>query len=445
MSSVLPPVTDPPLTAPADAGLGADKDTLAAVDAALSAAAAGAVVMASPYCATPTTLLAGLARRSREVPDIALASGMLLGDLPFLNDVISGRLKFSTWHVTGRGRDLAAAGALDYIPMRARDVVPYLRARVGVALARVTPPDAHGNVSLGPSASYTKAMLSAARLRIAEIDPALPRTYGADVTFPLSEFEHVVDSAAAIAVYQAGVPTDVSTAIAGHVIPLLRDGAALQLGIGAVPESIAHAISQSDVGDLRLVGMVSDPMVELADQGRISSQPQSILAVELLGTERIFSFAHENRRVEMLSSSSVHDVGWLGSHSHLVSVVSALAVDLSGQVASEQVGERLIAGIGGSVDFFEGAHLSAGGIRIVALPARTPGGGSRIQAQFPAGTPITIPRHSVDYVATEFGVAHLAGLSLDERAQALIALAAPEHRDSLQQAWSDKSKRWVTA
>ena len=444
MSSGLPPVAELPATARHDDSVSFGRDTLAAVDIAMQAVEAGAVVMASPYCATPTTLLAGLARRSRAVPNVALAAGMLLGELPFLADVMAGSLTFRTWHVTGRGRDLAAAGALDYIPLRARDVVPYLRTRVGVALARVTPPDARGNVSLGPSASYTKAMLSAARLRIAEIDPALPRTYGADVTFPLSDFDHVVDSATPIATYESGPPPAVSAAIAGHVVPLLRDGAALQLGIGAVPESIAHAISRSDVGDLRLVGMISDPMVELADQGRISTQPHSILAVELLGTDRVFSFAHENHRVEMLSSTSIHDVGWLGAQPHLISVVSALGVDLSGQTASEQVGERLIAGVGGSVDFFEGAHVSAGGIRIVALPARTPGGGSRIQVQFPAGTPVTIPRHSVDYVVTEFGVAQLAGQSLAERAHALVDVAAPEHREQLLDSWLQNSKRLDT-
>ena len=444
MSPTLPPAIAPPRIPPADDDIGG-KHLSVAIDAAMGAIQAGAVVMASPYCATPTTLLAGLARRSREVSDVVLLSGMLLGELPFLDDVLAGHLKFSTWHVTGRGRDLAAAGGLDYIPLRARDVVPYLRAKVEVALARVTPPDARGFVSLGPSASYTKAMLSAARTRIAEVDNTLPRTCGADVTFHISDFEYVVDSGTPIGVYESGVPSEVSTAIAGHVIPLLRDGAALQLGIGSVPEAIAHAISRSDVGDLRLIGMISDPMVELAHQGRISTQPHSILAVELLGTDRIFSFAHQNPRVEMLSSSSVHDVSWLGAQPHLVSVVSALGVDLSGQVASEQFGERLIAGVGGSVDFFEGAHVSPGGIRIIALPARTPGGGSRIQDQFPAGTPVTIPRHSVDYVVTEFGVAQLAGRSLDERARALIAIAAPEHQQSLLHTWLGTSHRWVAS
>lgn len=412
-----------------------DRGTLVSLRDAFQAVGSGASVMSSPYCSTPTTLLGGLAARSREVSGVALHAGMLLGDLPFHDDVLAGNLAFRTWHVSGQGRSLAAAGALDYMPMRARDVLSYLRARVGVALARVTPPDARGMVSLGPSASYTKAMLSAAQVRIAEVDPGLPRTFGADVTVPASVFDHMVESSQPAVTYVAKAPDAVSQAIATHIIPLLRDGMTLQLGIGAVPEAITHAISRSDVGDIRLVGMLTDHMVDLVDQGHVSSAPHAIQAVELLGTDRVFAFAHNNRRVEMMSSSSVHDTGWLGSQPQIVSICSALTVDLSGQAASEQIGGRVIAGVGGSVDFFEGAHLSPGGIRIVALASRTAKGESRICPALPEGTPVTLARHSVDYVATEYGIARLTGRSLEERARSLIALAAPEHRDSLTERW----------
>jgi acyl-CoA hydrolase len=284
-------------------------------------------------------------------------------------------------------------------------------------------------------------MLTAAQLRIAEVDRQLPRTYGDDVTVPASVFNHMVDSATSTSVYASEPPNQVSDAIAQHIIPMLRDGVTLQLGIGSVPEAIADAVSISDVGDLRLVGMFTDQMVKLADEGRLSLNRHAIQPVELLGTDRVFSFANENRRVEMISSASAHDIGWLGSHPQLISICSALTVDLTGQAASEQIKDRLIAGVGGSVDFFEGAHLSPGGARIVALASRTPKGDSRIMARLPPSTPVTLPRHSVDYVVTEYGAALLRGRSLDERAHALIEVAAPEHRDELIERWNTQKRK----
>ncbi len=409
-------------------------------DTALHSVGPGAVVAASPYCATPTTLLAALARRSRDLPDLVLCAGLLLGDAPYFDAVLTRHLTFRTWHVSETGRRLAAADALDYIPIRAGDVAAYLRSRVDVAVARVTPPDAHGVCSLGPSASYTKAMLAGAAVRLAEIDPELPWTYGADVTYPYAEFDHVVDAETPTSTYTSNAESAQLAAIASHVIRLLRDGVTLQLGIGGVSEAIAHALSRSDVGDLRVVGMVTDAVVDMAEQDRLATQSDAIQAVELLGSRRVFEFAHRNPAVEMFSSSTIHDVAWLATQPRLVSVCSALSVDLSGQVASEQIGGRLVAGVGGSADFFEGAHLSRGGIRVVALPATTPAGASRLRVEFAAGTPVTLPRHSVDYVVTEYGAAHLAGRSVRERAEALAAVAAPEHRQSLLAEWSTVSR-----
>ncbi len=398
---------------------------------AMKAVPAGSRVAASPYCSTPTTLLDALAVRANEVAGISLSAGLLLGDLGFLDSVVDGALSYRTWHLGGPSRQVSHLAGLDYVPLRARDVPGYLSSRVDVALARVTPPDAAGNCSLGPSASYTRAMLSSARIRIAEVDPHLPRTRGRDVTYPYSGFDIVVDSEQPMAMYPPSPSSPTAAAIAHHVVPILRDGVTLQLGIGKVPEEIAHALAHSDVRDLSLVGMMTDAMVDLAQHGRLTTRPNAIEAVELLGTRRVFDFAHDNEAILMHSSTVIHDATWLGTHPSLVSVCSALAVDLTGQVASEEIDGRMISGVGGSIDFFEGAHGSHGGLRVIALSATTPSGASRIVSMLPARTPVTVPRHSVDYVVTEFGVAHLAERSLRERAAALVAIAAPEFRTAL--------------
>ena len=405
-----------------------------AMSRAMEAIEAGSVVSASPYCATPTTLLRGLADRAERVPDIVLLAGLLLGEAPYVTQVQAGRLRFRTWHVSPEVRTLVGSGGIEYVPLRARAVADHLQGRADVALVRVTRPDARGNCSLGPSASYTRSLLRSARIRIAEIDPEMPRTLGADVTYPYHGFDHVIDADTPMCSYPGASPSAQSTAIAAHVASLITDGAVLQLGIGAVPDAVARALSVAPVRDLRIVGMLSDGSVAMIEAGRVASGPGALQVVELLGSDRLFRFAHENITVEMLSSHKVHDPAWLAAKPGLISVCSALEVDLSGQVASEEANGRLIAGIGGSVDFFEGAGLSPGGVRIIALPAVTAGGRSRVRASL-GPTPVTIGRHSVDYVVTEYGVARVAGLSVSERAEALLGVAAPEHRAILAEEW----------
>lgn len=398
---------------------------------AMRAVPAGARVVASPCCATPTTLLGGLAQRSSVVPGLRMSAGLLFGDAPYAEAVLTGRLGFRSWQLSATGRRLAAAGAVEYVPARARDVVEHLRSGVDVALVRVTPPDRYGTCSLGPSASYSKELLEHARVRIAEVDPSLPRTLGADVTVPCSLFDHVVDSESPMPTAAMAPPSETANAIAEHVVGLVRDGATLQLGIGAVPEAVARHIAESDVADLRLVGLLSDAVVPALRSGKVRTEPGAARAVELLGAGDIFEFAHENPAVTMMSSCYVHDPLWLAGQPRLLSVCSALEVDLSGQVASEQVAGRLVSGVGGSADFFEGAGLSAGGRRIVALASTTSSGRSRIRGELDPSTAVTLPRHSVDVVVTEYGAAELAGRSLAERAEALAWIAHPDHRDDL--------------
>lgn len=223
---------------------------------AMQAIGDGAHVWSSPYCATPTTLLGGLGERACDVSGTVLSAGLLLGDLPCLNEIRDGRIRFRSWHLSSAGRHLAADGAVDYVPARAHDVLAQLDAGVDVALVRATPSDALGNCSLGPSASYTKAMLEAAVVRIAEIDPTMPRTHGDDVTYSYADFDYVVDSQSPVITHPSVPTSDTAAAIAAHVAPLVRSGATLQIGIGAVPEAVVCELAGSDVSDLQLVGLL---------------------------------------------------------------------------------------------------------------------------------------------------------------------------------------------
>jgi 4-hydroxybutyrate CoA-transferase len=398
---------------------------------ALSRVPATARIVCSPGCSTPETLLDGLASRAQSRPGDTLHAGLLVGDLGFLTAVSAGNLGFETWHVAARARRLMDAGKLSYIPLRASDVATHLRGGFDACLVRVGPPDTSGYCSLGPSLTYTRRAMHASRTVIAEVDPTMPRTCG-DTLVRWDDFTAVVESAEPMPEYDSSAGP-VADRIAATVLTLLPERPTLQLGIGAIPEALARQLVTAGWTGLSFVGMVSDAIAELVEVGAADS----VEAVELMGSADLMKSAHRNDRVRMVSSDHCHDARRMARRPRFTSVNSALAIDLSGQVASEGLGTRVVAGIGGSVDFFEAARMSDGGCRILAMTASAPGGTSRILARLPAGTPVTLPHHLVDVVVTEHGVARLAGKSLGDRAEALIAVAAPEHRDDLAQA-----ERW---
>lgn len=400
---------------------------------ALRALPSAANVIASQGCSTPETLLGALGRHAQERPGGRLSAGLLLGTYPFATAVRTGALQYRTWHVGGPVRQLASDGLVDYVPCRASDVPLGLTRGYDAMLVRVSPPDRHGFCNLGPSLSYTREALKAAAVVIAEVDPAFPRTCG-DTALHVDDVDYLVDADTPMCQYMSQPITGSSRSIASHVVSLLPRNPVIQLGIGAIPEAVVEQIGSRDLGRIRVVGMATDRMVSLLDlmgHKRRGERCGILRAVELMGTDTLMSAADLNPDVQMVPSVMGHDPKELGREAAFVSINGALAVDLSGQVAAESIGTRVVAGIGGSFDFFEAAHLSVGGLRIIALPAQAPGGASSIVSRLPCGTAVSIPRHSVDVIVTEYGVARVTGLSLRERADALIAISSPQHRSDL--------------
>jgi 4-hydroxybutyrate CoA-transferase len=395
----------------------------------------GARVVAAPGCAAPTTLLAGLGRLADDRPGLHLFTGLQLDDQPFLPAVERGSLAFSTWHVTSRSRALVADGHAHHLPLRLADVPAAItRLAPEVALLRVSPPAADGTVSLGSSASYSHEAAAAAEVVLAEVDPAVPRTRG-DTLVHVDRLDALVDSDRPTPSYSPGAPSEVAARIAGHLLALLPDAPTLQLGLGQVPEAVAAALLDAEVADLRFVGMGTDGMVDLAEAGllRTGPDPLAIAAVELMGTDRLRRFADDTPRLGVFPSRLAHDPSWLAARfDRLVSVNSAIEVDLLGQVNSEVLRGQQVSAVGGSADYVDAARASDGGLSIIALPSTTPDGRtSRIVPQLGEGAVVTIPRHAYHVVVTEHGVADLRGLSVAARAEALAAVAAPAHRTSL--------------
>lgn len=386
-------------------------------------------VVAGTACGTPLTLLRGLAEHAlRET--VVLSAGLLLGEVPLEPALRSGNLRLRSWHVHGGLRRLFREGLVDYLPVRLLDLPEAVLADADVALVRVGPPDADGWCSLGPSTSFAAEAVERARLVIAEVSPDVPRTHGASAV-RLDDIDRLVEADVPMAEYVPGPADETSLAVARNVVDLLPRGATVQLGIGTVPECLAGELAgRADELALGLLGMVSEAMVPLATAVAAGGRGP-VQAVELLGGSTLMAWADGNASIEMRSSRRLHNPLVLARVPKLVSVNSAVVVDLFGQSVAESVGGSVIAGVGGSADFAEGAHLSEGGFRVIALKSTTRSGASTIVATHDPADTVTACHHSVDVVVTEHGAAWLRGRTRSQRREALISVAAPEHRPVL--------------
>lgn len=390
----------------------------------------GSRAVIAPGCGTPGTILRLIAARADELPHTALCSGLLLGDYPFLDAVDAGLLTYSTWHVMPAVRDLVAAGTVPFHPVRASQV-PWLLGEMGVdvALVRVSPPDRHGFCSLGPSVSYPRGAIRRSRLVIAEIDPSVPRTRG-ESEVHADEIDMAIESTVPMFEYRRAQPDDVSRAIAATLVDLLPQRPTVQIGIGSIPEAFVDLLVERRVEDLRFAGMAVDGMADVFDAGLLDVSTNvpwpAVMAAELMGSRRLMDFADDNAAVGVYSTELALTASTLGTIDRFVSINSALQVDQSGQVAADNIAGRQISGIGGGVDFAEAALHSRGGMRVVALPAADARRNvSKIVEGFDPSTPISVPRHSIDWVVTEFGAARVGPLSVRDRVAALSSISHP--------------------
>ncbi|MCR1785058.1 hypothetical protein KVF89_21140 [Nocardioides carbamazepini] len=397
--------------------------------AALREVAPDAVVLPGNACGTPVTLLAELVRSSAETPGRHLVSGLLVDPPAFGPALRRGDLRLTSWHIAGEQRRLLADGLVSYLPGRLLDLPVTVLPRVDVVLLRTTPPDRHGYVNAGPSTTYLDSALESGATVIAEISDAVPPTHGMS-RIPLDRLSALVESDADQPSYAPAPVDPVADRIADRIVELLPRGATVQLGIGAVPEAVARTLAEHVAElDLGLLGLVSEPMTQLVEA--IARRRAPVEALELMGTAAFMDWARLNPALEMRTSRHLHHPVALARIPQLVSINSAVAVDLRGQVVAESVRGRVIAGVGGSNDFAEGAHLSPGGLRVIALRSTTKDGAPTLVAAHDPADSVSIAHHSVDVVVTEHGVAWLRGRTVEERREALAAIAAPEHRDHL--------------
>jgi len=332
-----------------------------------------------------------------------------------------------------------ARGVYRQLPMSYAGFVRHLadRAPFDVVVVQVSRPDDAGMCSFGPAVEFAGLALSRARRRVAVINARTPFLPGAD-SVALASFSDSVECDVALPTYKTGEQDPVATAIARHVAQFITDGMTLQTGLGKVPGALLSALG--DRRDLKFhSGMLSDGVMELHERGALAPG-HAHLACALVGSTLLYDWAAENPCVRLRGCDVTHDPRRLALLDGFVAINSAIEVDLFGQCNLERLAGKSVSGPGGAPDFASAARRSPGGLSIIALPA-SGGGMSRICACLGEDAVVSVPRSEVDIIVTEHGAADLRGKSVHERAEALIAVAAPDARSALEGAWARLVKR----
>lgn len=297
------------------------------------------------------------------------------------------------------------------------------------AVFHVSEPDADGNVSMGIASDLAPAVMARDLFKVALVNPAMPRVQGP--VWPLAAFDLVADAPHDLLTYDTGTLDPAFEAIKRHLQAIMPDGASVQFGVGKA--GIAALAALEGMKGLRIhSGMVTDPLLPVLDSGALTEVVTGLAA----GSRALYDRCGSDSRIRFEPSNVTHDIRVLAEIPRLVAVNSAIEIDLFGQANAEFQDGRQISGVGGLTDFLRGARLSKGGLPILALPASARRGEiSRIVPRLPP-TAVSVPRADVGLVITEHGVADLRGLTLDGRAEALIAVAEPAHRDGLADSWA---------
>jgi len=388
--------------------------------------------------ATPSLLLEALVARAPELEDVGVVHLHCEGPAPHLAPAMAPHFRHRALFIGANARQAVNEGRAEYIPAFLSDI-PQLFARrqipVDVAFVNVSPPDAHGFCSLGVSVDVALAAVRSARIVVAQLNRHMPRTHG-DSFIRVGDIDFGVECALPPYVAAPPQPGATEQRIAARVAELVPDGATLQMGIGAIPAAVCGAlVGKRDLGIH--TELFTDGVVDLVQRGVITGARKErdrgkIVSTFVIGSPRVYDLLHDNPLVEMRGADYTNDPGVIRGFRKMVAINSAIEIDLTGQVCADSIGDRLYSGVGGQVDFLRGAALAEEGRAIVALPATARGGTrSRIVGTLARGAGVVTTRAHVHTVVTEHGVAELHGRSIAERARALIAITAPEHRDEL--------------
>ncbi|MFT6268270.1 MAG: acyl-CoA hydrolase [Alphaproteobacteria bacterium] len=391
--------------------------------------------------AVPNALVDSLINDGEGINDIEMTHIATFGENKWALPEYKNRFKINTFFIHGETvRKAVEEGRADYTPCsfsRVSTLFSDNTLPLDAALIMVSPPDSLGYCSLGVSVDVVMSAARNAKHIVAQINPSMPRTAGHSFLH-ISEFSACIEGEQDIPEIAVAEPTKISDRIGQYVAMLVKDGATLQLGVGKIPDAVTRYLhTHKNLGIHSEI--ISDGIAELMQKGVVNNRektfhPGKTVTSFCMGSSKLYQFVHNNPHVEFYPSSYINKPANIAKNKNMVSINSAIEVDLSGQVVADSIGYQFYSGIGGQVDFVEGTAKSNGGKPIIALPSTAKDGTiSRIVANLSEGGGVVTSRGDVHYVVTEFGIASLRGKSVRERALELIRVAHPKFREALLQ------------
>lgn len=400
----------------------------------------GDVVVLAHCIGEPPALVEAMVNNAAQYENVEIKHMVSHGSGGYAAEGMEEHFRVNAIFASGNVRKAIEEGRGDFTPAFFHEVPALIREgklRCDVAMAQVTPPDEEGWCSLGTSVDYTYQAIKSARTVLVQVNDQFPRTFGERVH--VSEFDCIVEASTPVQEVAAAKTGPLEETIARHCASLIEDGSTLQLGIGGIPDAVIRMLSgHKDLGIHS--EMISDGTLELYEKGVITGKhkrldPGKMVVTFLMGSRKLYDFVDNNPLVEVRPVDYVNHPAIIMQQYRMVSINSAIQLDLMGQVAAETIGRRQFSGVGGQVDFIRGAAMAQDGKSIIAIPSvtRKKDGTmiSKIVTDLDPGAAVTTSRNDIDYVVTEYGVADLKGRSLRERARELISIAHPEMREEL--------------
>ena len=397
--------------------------------------------------ATPVFLINKLLDRYQELKNVELVSISTLGDIDFGNTKYSGSFYINSLFVSANTRKAVNGPQGDYIPIFLSEIPILFRENylpLDVAIVHVSPPDIHGFCSLGTSVDVAKAAVETAKIIIAQVNPNVPRVHGAGFIHVNQIYKMVwIEDELPTVNYSENITPSIEK-IGEIIANLVEDGATLQLGIGAIPDSVLKNLTNHKNLGLH-TEMFSDGVLPLIESGVINNSMKKIINGRIvtgfmIGTKKLYAFANDNQLISAQDISWVNDTDIIRQNPKATCINSAIEIDITGQVCADSFGTYQYSGIGGQMDFIRGASLSKGGKPIIALPSTTSKGISRIVSTLSNGAGVVTTRGNIHWVVTEYGAVNLFGKNLEQLAFELIKLAHPMHREELERAFHERFK-----
>lgn len=421
-----------------------NKTRFVSAEEAVKVIKSGQTLYVHANCSYPKVIMDALCNRHKELKDVTILQLISFLHAPYASPEMEGIFRVSSLFTGANVRKAVNEGRADFTPVFLSEIpmlIERKKLHIDVCLLHLSPPDEHGFCSFSISNDCAKTASEHADIIIAQINPNLPRVYGdnfihidkidyaIEINEPIPEFYNMKE----ISDKDRLVYEKIGMNIAG----LIEDGSTLQMGIGIIPDIVLQFLT--DKNDLGIhTEMFSDNLIDLIESGVINGEKKTLLPGKVvssftLGTKKVFDYMHDNPVFEFRPTKFVNDPFTISRNDNMVSINSALEVDLTGQVCADSMGPKNFSGFGGQLDFIRGATRSKNGKPIIAFTSTAKGGTlSRISPYLKQGAGVTTTRGDVHYIITEYGIADLYGKSIRERVKSLINIAHPDFREELE-------------